>query len=201
MRLNQFILITLGSLILSGPLNAQQYSRGNMTMGLSFSANSTRLVRDSVKYSPVILPGVGAGFYSKLAGKLCIHYGIQFSMKGTNNYDTLGNLRTFNIEPYASLQFSPIENFSLEGGAQYSRLMMAQTVKITGTTASGQKRNDIEGFNSSIEYFAGAQIIMNKQSRFGFRYYIPYAGTEFRRMEFRLLYIMVEGYARKKQPE
>jgi len=197
MRLYRMVLITVSGLLLSGPLDAQQYSRGNMTMGFTVSVNSTRLVRDSVKYSSVILPGVGAEFYSKLAGRLTIHYGLQFSMKGTNNYDTLGNLRTYHIEPFGSLQFSPFENVSIEGGAQYSRLMMAQTVKIAGSTSTGQKRNDIEGFNSALEYFAGAHFNMNKQSKFGFRYYIPYSGTEFRRMEFRLLFILVEGYSRK----
>ncbi|MFH0762126.1 MAG: hypothetical protein V2A67_11550 [Bacteroidota bacterium] len=198
MRLNRLVLITLGGLMLSGPLDAQQYTRGNLTMGFSVSVNSTRLVRDSVKYSSAVLPGVGAGFYSMLAGPLYIHYGIQFSMKGTNNYDTLGNLRTFNFEPFASLQFSPFENIYIEGGAQYSRLMLAQTVKISGSASTGQKRSDIEGFKSSMEYFAGAQINLNKQSKFGFRYYIPYSGTEFRRLEFRLLLIMVEGYTKRK---
>jgi hypothetical protein len=167
-------------------------------MGINLSVNSTRLVRDSVKYTSAILPGIGAGFYTKLSKRFLIHYGIQFSMKGTNDYDTLGNLRTYNIEPFASLQFSPFDNISLEGGAQYSRLMMAQTVKLTGSSSTGQKRTDIEGFKSSMEYFAGMQFNLNKRSSFGFRYYIPYPGTEFRRWEIRLTMIMVEGYSKNK---
>jgi hypothetical protein len=198
MKIKRIPLIILGCLLLSGPLGAQQYSRGNLTMGFNVSLNSTRLVQYTVKYTSAILPGVGAGFYTMLSRRFQFHYGIQFSMKGTNNYDTLGNLRTFNIEPYVSFQFSPIDNIHLEGGAQYSRLMMAQTVKIAGSSSTGTKRTDIEGFNSSMEYFAGIQIKMNRQSLFGFRYYIPYSGTEFRRMEFRLLMIMSEGYTKRK---
>ncbi len=198
MLLKRIVLFFSGCLLLSLPLNAQQYARGNYSMGFTVCANSTRLVRDSVKYDSSMLPGAGIEFYSNLTGRLDIHYGLQFSMKGTNSYDTLGNLRTYHIEPFASIQFSPIKSVSLEAGAQYSRLIMSQTVTISGSSSSGQKRNEIEGFNSTVEYFAGAQVNMNRQSRLGFRYYIPYAGTEFRRLEFRLLFIMIEGYSRKR---
>ena len=178
---------------------AQQFTRGNLSMGITVSLNATRLVMDSTKYQASMLPGIGAGFYSWITPKLIVNYGAQFSLKGAEKYDTLGKLRTYCIEPFIGLQYKVTDGLRIEGGALYSRLIMAQTVKITGEATSGQKRIPIEGFRSYAEYFAGIQLDMNKQSTLGCRYYIPLENQEFRRFEVRLVYLLVEGYSKKKR--
>jgi|GEM_PF-861179 len=178
---------------------AQQYTRGNLSMGLSVSINSSRLFIDSTKFQASVLPGIGAGFYSRITPKLIVNYGAQFTMMGTEKYDTLGKLRNYYIEPFISLQYKISDGLRLEGGALYKKLIMAQTVRITGESSSGQKRNPIEGFSSYPEYFAGVQLDMNKQSTLGCRYFFPLSNQEFRRIEVRLVYLLVEGYSKKRR--
>jgi len=197
MHLKKLIPAILGLMVLASSAWPQQLTRGNLTMGISASLNSVKLVRDSVKYGSALLPGVGISLYSNIMDRVQVNYGAQFAMKGTNDYDTLGDLRTFNLEPFAALQFKPLEGIFLEGGALYSYLVLAQTVKISGEASSGKKRTEIDGFKSSFEFFAGLQINLSNKSRFGIRYYIPYSGTEFRRLEFRLIMIMLEGYPKR----
>jgi hypothetical protein len=179
--------------------HAQQYSRGNLSMGMTVSINTSRLFMDSTKYQASVLPGIGAAFYSGITPRLIVNYGAQFSMMGSEKYDTLGKLRTYYIEPFISLQYKITEGLRIEGGALYSKLVMAQTVKATGESSTGQKRETIEGFSSYPEFFAGVHLDMNKQSTLGLRYYLPLKNQEFRRIEVRLVYILVEGYTKKRR--
>ena len=198
MNMKRSILLVVSIVLLSGTARSQLYNRGNLSMGLGVSLHSVRLVRDSIKYSQALLPGLGVELYSNLTKKLKINYGAQFAMLGTNDYDTLGNLRTFHLEPFVSLLFSPVESLFIEAGALYSYVIMAQTVRLSGETASGKKRTPIEGFTSSPEFFAGLHMKASDRSLIGIRYYIPHTKTEFRRFELRFVLIMVEGYPKQR---
>ncbi|MFO7617840.1 MAG: hypothetical protein R6V75_11375 [Bacteroidales bacterium] len=174
----------------------QQYARGNMSMGFSVSLNSTRLVTDSVRYNSAILPGGGVDFFSSVNKWLKVNYGAQVSMKGTNDFGTLGNLRSFHLEPHLALQVSPAKIVRVEAGVQYSRMVAARTIAFSGDASSGKIWRDYKGLRSPMEYFVGLQADLGNRVFFGCRYYIPHTYTEFKRLEFRAIVMMIEGYSR-----
>lgn len=174
--------------------HGQQYARGNLSMGFSASLNSTRLATDSVRYNRTLLPGGGADFFSSITPWLIINYGAQVSMKGTDDFGTLGNLRGFFIEPHVALQLSPYKILRVEGGVQYSRVVAGRTVTFSGDAASGKVWRDYKGLRSPMEFFAGLQADLGNRIFLGCRYYIPHAATEFNRLEIRAIIMMIEGY-------
>ena len=181
------------------PLIGQQYSRGNLTMGATVSLNSTRLVSDSIKYRASALPGAGIALYSWITDRILLNYGAQFSMKGVEDYDTLGKLRSYCIEPFVSVQYKPADNLRLEAGGLYSKTVSAQTIKATGQSSTGTKKYPFEGLRSYPEAFVGGQLSMNNQTYLGIRYFLPLSNQEFSRLELRLTYILVEGYSKRRR--
>lgn len=176
---------------------AQQYTRGNISMGLTVSLNSTRLLNDTVHYNRTLLPGAGVDFYSSLSKSLKINFGAQVSMKGTNDFDTLGDLRGFYLEPHIALQFIPIKKLRLEGGVQYSHVVAGRTITLAGDASSGTKWHDYQGLRSPMEYFVGLHAELDRRVHFGLRYYIPHKKTEFNRLEIRAIILMIEGYTKR----
>lgn len=179
-------------------LNGQMYTRSNLTMGISTGINVTRLVQGTTLFNRAVLPELGVDFFSRLVPRLHINYGAQFSMKGTNDYNSLGDLRAYFIEPHVALQFEPLDFARVEGGIQYSQLITAQTVKLSGDSSSGKERTPITGFGSPLEFFGGVQVNLGGQISAGCRYYIPHKNTEFRRIEIRINIIMVQGYIKRR---
>jgi hypothetical protein len=193
--MKQMTILLLLALVVTGA-QGQQYARGNISMGFSVSLNTTRLATDSVRYNAALLPGGGVDFFSSVNSWLKVNYGAQVSMKGTNDFGTLGDLRSFHLEPHVALQFSPVKVVRAEAGVQYSRVVAARTVTLSGDAASGKIWRDYKGLRSPMEYFVGLQADLGNRVFFGCRYYIPHANTEFKRLEFRAIVMMIEGYSR-----
>ena len=195
--MKQLMIIFLLALVATS-VQGQQYARGNLSMGFSVSLNSTRLDTDTIRYDRALLPGGGVDFFSSATSWLKVNYGAQVSMKGTNNFGTLGDLRSFFLEPHVALQFSPMKPLRVEAGVQYSRMVAARTVTLSGDAASGKIWRDYKGLRSPMEYFVGLQVDLGDRVFLGGRFYIPHANTEFKRLEIRAIVMMIEGYTKAR---
>ncbi len=191
--------IFVGFLLVGCSLQAQVYNNQNLSLGISGGLNRCNYHLADQKFRPAITPVAGLNFFSNISKSVILSYGAQFAMKGANEVDSLVNIRGNYLEAFVGLHYKASKSLRFGIGFQPGLGLLAQSVQVSGESVSGTKRSEIDPFNSPVfESYAEAFLAMSDNIFFGYKYFLPFSQSEFSRMEFRLVYLILEGYASRR---
>ncbi len=180
-------------------LNGQVYNNQNLSIGVHAGINRCRIVLNDQKYNPALTPLAGVTLFSHLNKTFSLSYGAQFSIKGSDDVDSLHNIRSNYIEAFTSFLFQPTKGLKIGAGIQPGIGVKTQSVYTSGDSSTGKRRSNIDLLTSPVwEYYAEVMLDLNKALYLSYTYYLPFSNSEFTRMEFRLIYLVLEGYSPRR---